>query len=550
MSSRQPGPTTVTIDNFDDVPTLDPHRGFDTASRHPILNLYDGLLALDDRRQFQPCLAAALPTEAARGTEWEVIIPVRDDVTFHDGRPLTVDDVVYSLRRTAITADGPASLWADALLGAPLPALTGAAAHAMVSRITACVDGVRLRLPSPYGPLAALLVQWALVVQREWCVRHGEWDGDPTSLPRHLRPDRTALDDRAMGTGPYRLDGWDRAGRRLTFHRATPDGTGPDRVVLRAVDDRMVREQELLEGACDFSVCQPESRTRLGDLDGVVLEKLPQEWSINPLGFLTQRLDPGCAAVGTGQWGPDGLPPDALTDIHLRRALSLCFDHARYVTEVLDGEALVHRPPFPAPALPAVTGVGPRFDLAEARTEFARAWQGRPAREGCRIVVYTHRANVSRERAAEFLAEGLAAVSRRIVVEVVPLEIGPLVELLYSGAAPVAWLGWASDFLHPYAFASALADPRAPLPAALGIDDPVLTGLVTAARNAPPDREAALYGQLADRVAEQALFLAPPGKVSYLTYQDRWAGVRLKNHVPNVLDFSSFQARNPTSGER
>ena len=32
-------------------------------------------------------------------------------------------------------------------------------------------------------------------------------------------------------------------------------------------------------------------------------------------------------------------------------------------------------------------------------------------------------------------------------------------------------------------------------------------------------------------------------EVSYLTYADRWQGVRLKNHVPNVLDFTSFRPR-------
>lgn len=536
----------VVIEVFDDTATLDPHRAFDTASRHPVLNVYDGLLELDLEKRLAPLLAASLPVARELHNEWEVVIPIRDDVAFHDGSRMTVDDVVYSLRRGVVTADAISALWSDVLLGAPRQRIDEESAREMVRRITPVADGVRLLLPAPFAPLDALLVQWSLVAPRTWCAALGEWEGDPANVISFLRPQSTALDTRVNGTGPYTLERWDRERRELAF-RSARRGDGPigqpERIVLRSVDDRQQRERELLDGRCDFSVCQPESRERLGEHDGIVLEKLPEEWSVTPLGFITQRLDSRCAAVGSGQWGQDGLPPDAFTDIHLRRTLALCFDYRRYVAEVLDGEGLPHPIPFPAPALPNVPALIPHTDLARARAEFAKAWDGAPAREGCRFTIYTHTANISRERAAEFLADGLRQVSDRVVVEIVPVDINTLVQLLYSSAAPVAWAGWATDFLHPYAFASTLLDPRAPLPAALGITDPALQDLVRRARVAVGTDEAAIYRQLAERAAEQALFVAPPGKVSYMTYSDRWQGVRLRHHVPNVLDFTTFRPR-------
>lgn len=539
--------SVVVIDAFDNVATLDPHKAFDTASRHPILNIYDGLLGFDQAGQAYPVLAEALPIIERRGHEWGVMIPVHTAVQFHDGSELTVEDVVYSLRRNMITADGPASLWSDPLLGRPLSKLSLAAAEEMVRRIDVSADGVLMRLPRPFRPLEALLVQWSLVVSRAWCAARSEWDGDPASVSRFLRRQATALDTEANGTGLYRLGKWDRQRRELRFHRTAGVPEESDAfaqtVVLRSVDDRMVRERELLDGHCDFSVCQPESRARLGEHNGVVLEKLPDEWSINPLGFITQRLDPECYAVGNGTWGPDGLPPNAFSDVHMRRMLMLCFDHERYTAQVLDGEGIAHLAPFPAPALPEVTAPRLAVDIDAARAEFAKAWDGRAAKEGCRITIYTHAANVSREKAAEFLAEGLNAVSHRIKVEIVALDITSLGQMIYASECPVAWGGWASDFLHPYAFASALADPGAMLPTALGIDDPALATLMAAVREADPASEADIYTQMAYRAIEQALFLAPPGKVSYLTFSDRWHGVTLKNHVPNVLDFGSFRHR-------
>ncbi len=544
-----PHPTaaSLVIDVFDDPLTLDPHKAFDTSSRHPVLNVYDGLLGLDEDRQLYPLLAAALPSTRERNGRWEVSVPIRQGHRFHDGAPLGVEDVVYSLRRMVITAEGPAALWAEALLGAPLTRLSAPAAEEMARRIAPTSDGVLLRLPAPYRPLDVLLVQWSLAVNRVWCAERGEWDGDLVSVARFVDRGATALDDHANGTGPYVLEAWDRDRRQLRFRRfhpaASAGGGHAATVVLRSVDDRKVRERELLAGECDFSVCQPESRRRLGSLAGVTLEKLSDEWSINPLGFITQRLDPSCAAVGSGAFGPDGLPPDAFADVHLRRMLAFCFDHRAYVDDVLDGEAIAHLPPFPGPALPGVEPPPPVFDLEAARREFRCAGDGAAARAGCRIVIYTHAANISRVRAAEYLARGLSAVSGRIVVEIEAVDFLTLCRMLYAGQCPVAWAGWAGDFLHPFAFASALLDPRAPLPTALGIDDPTLVDLVSAARHAEPEAEGAVYRHLARYTADQALFLAPPGKLSYMTYADRWCGVRLKHHVPNVLDFASFRPR-------
>ena len=542
-----PPPASLVIDIFDDPVTLDPHKAFETSSRHPVLNVYDGLLGLDEDRRLYPVLAAALPSTRERNGEWVVSVPIRPGLRFHDGAGLDVEDVVYSLRRMVITAEGPAALWAEALLGAPLARLSAPAAGEMARRIAPGGDGVLLRLPAPYGPLGALLVQWSLVVSRAWCAERGEWDGDLASVSRFVDRGATALDDQTNGTGPYVLEAWDRHRRELRLRRFGPvasPGDGPAAtVVLRSVDDRKVRERELLAGECDFSVCQPESRRRLGSLAGVTLEKLPDEWSINPLGFITQRLDPGCPAVGTGAYGPDGLPPGAFADVHLRRMLNLCFDHRAYVDDVLDGEALVHLPPFPRPALPGVEPPPAVFDLEAARREFRCAADGVAARAGCRIVIYTHAANISRVRAAEYLARGLSGVSDRIVVEIEAVDFSTLCRMLYAGQCPVAWAGWAGDFLHPFGFASALLDPRAPLPAVLGIDDPKLVELVTEARRAEPGAEEAVYLRLARYAAHEALFLAPPGKVSYMTYADRWWGVRLKHHVPNVLDFASFRPR-------
>lgn len=63
--------------------------------------LYNGLYGYDERLRPVRVLARELPTVSADGLTWTV--ELRDDVEFHDGSPLTADDVVqtYELARSA-----------------------------------------------------------------------------------------------------------------------------------------------------------------------------------------------------------------------------------------------------------------------------------------------------------------------------------------------------------------------------------------------------------------------------------------------------------------
>jgi ABC-type transport system substrate-binding protein len=56
--------------------------------------LYNGLYRIDDTLNVVPDIAAALPETSADGLTWTV--KLRDDVKFHDGTPVTADDVKFT----------------------------------------------------------------------------------------------------------------------------------------------------------------------------------------------------------------------------------------------------------------------------------------------------------------------------------------------------------------------------------------------------------------------------------------------------------------------
>ena len=78
--------------------TLDPHKGVTDLDISRIQTLYEPLVALDDQGQtVQYLLAEEITAQNGSLTDW--VVKLRDGVTFHDGKPLTADDVVFSINR-------------------------------------------------------------------------------------------------------------------------------------------------------------------------------------------------------------------------------------------------------------------------------------------------------------------------------------------------------------------------------------------------------------------------------------------------------------------
>jgi peptide/nickel transport system substrate-binding protein len=76
--------------------TLDAHKGVELADYSRIRQLYDCLADHDHHFNLVPSLG----TEYIASSDGrEMIVKIRPDVTFHNGKPLTADDVVFSYRR-------------------------------------------------------------------------------------------------------------------------------------------------------------------------------------------------------------------------------------------------------------------------------------------------------------------------------------------------------------------------------------------------------------------------------------------------------------------
>ena len=77
--------------------TVDPHRGLTYQDSSRLQSLYSPLVQLDANANLEWMLAESITPANSTFTEWE--IRLKQGVTFHDGKPLTSDDVIFTLNR-------------------------------------------------------------------------------------------------------------------------------------------------------------------------------------------------------------------------------------------------------------------------------------------------------------------------------------------------------------------------------------------------------------------------------------------------------------------
>ncbi len=89
---------TLTVGIGSEPETLDPHKTRAGTDNYVLMNLYETLLSYNPDGELEGAIA----------DEWEMsddgltyTFHIRDGVTFHNGQPLTADDVVFSLQRYA-----------------------------------------------------------------------------------------------------------------------------------------------------------------------------------------------------------------------------------------------------------------------------------------------------------------------------------------------------------------------------------------------------------------------------------------------------------------
>ena len=379
------------------IDTVDPGGAYTFGAMQLLSAIGDTLYAINTAGQLEPRLAVGLPKLSADGLKAQV--QLRQGVRFHDGTPFNAAAMVFSLER--FLAIGKLSY----LLGDRVSAARAVGPYT-----------IELTLKRPFSPLAELLSAVNLT---------------PLSPSAYKNHRNRFLNDRFVGTGPYRLSFFTGQQQRLEpfaeYWGAKPANGGIDLVSLS--------NSTALYGALQS-----------GEVDVLLSTSL----EIDQQAALQRQAAAGSLREGSGPALEIGYltlltdqPP--LNDPRLRQAVAYSLDRNTISRRVTLGL----RPPLRDLVPPSLKGSDPQawpsYNPAKARQLYRQAGYC----QGKRLALpLTFRSNIPADRmfALTWQAQLQQDLGDCVELEVTGMEATTAYRQLGEGAFPLILLEWMGDF--------------------------------------------------------------------------------------------------------
>ncbi len=366
------------------VDASDPHQNY-TPNRNVQVHVYEPLVLQDEFMRLLP--GAASDWRAVDATTWEFTL--REGLTFHDGTPVTADDVVFSLQRAR--------------------GITGLRTYIAQTRSveSAAVKDARTVIIRTIGSAPLLPAQMAVIAIVSRRLAEGATDAD-------FNGGRAAV-----GTGPYR---WVRfsPGQEVVLERAERHWRPQEpwqRVSFRFIPNDSARVAALLAGDVDVIDNVPASLyARVRDSERTQLITTPGLFTLYM--YLDHFRDRSLFATGA-----DGQPLDRspIRDPRVRQAMNLAINRVALAERAMEGSA---------DAIGQFAGRGfighdeslqpPRLDVAQARRLLAEA--GYP--NGFNLTIQcTNDRFPGDSRTCQAVGQMLTAIGIRTTVDTMPASV-------------------------------------------------------------------------------------------------------------------------------
>ncbi len=466
-------PDTLVYQGPGDIETLDPAWEYDNYSAGVVVwNIYETLIFFRGGRTdlYDPILATEVPSLQNGGISADgrtFTFKIRQGVKFHDGTPMTADDVKYSLLRIMLTDRdaGPSWLLLAPILGFNVQSTRDDKGNLIPDifdranrAIQAQGNNVVITLAKPYAGFLSILASWSPVVSQRFVAANGGWDGQKATMPKYNnlpKPDQMTLFDKANGTGPFKLERWDRGTKIVSLIRNDDYWRAPAklrRVVFQSVDEFGPRRLALQNGDADMiELGTLVNLPAVQGLPGVrIVEDLPQ-LGTNPSLFMTYSVDPeGNADIGSGKLDGNGIPPNFFSDIHVRRAFAYLVDRQTYIDQAYRGKGRVANGPIPFGML----GYAPRgkwYEVSKdkAIAEFKEAWGGQVWDKGFKFTLSFNTGNIARQTLTQMVKEAVEGLNPKFKVDTRGITWSTYLQLQAKKKLPMFSIGWGADYPDP-----------------------------------------------------------------------------------------------------
>lgn len=398
----------------DEPKSLDPAIGYDVPSWSLAHLVFEGLVTYGFQNEIRPALATKWSHDAH--TRWTFTL--RENAVFHDGRPVTVRDVIASFERLLDPATkSPGAAFYRNIVGAD-DRLAGRAAG--VRGITSPGAGqLRIELNSP-DPifLQRLAMPFASVVP-----------AGVTSADLARKP---------VGSGPFAFDSW-KSGQRLSFKR-NPHAVAPfkqegvqaiERVDLQLGINESLEVLKFERGELDL----------IGALRNIPAADFSRLAARPPAG--SRMLKAPDAAVHYVTINT-GVKPFDQRDV--RRAVAQAINKAKIV-QLVNGRGTAAATFLP----PHLPGYNPRFKGLRYDPQAAKAQLSRAGFSAGFDVTYACVANDTQRKIAQAIQQDLKQVGIRVTIK--PMAFPTYLQAKSTrGQVAIGSGNWSQDYPDPSNF--------------------------------------------------------------------------------------------------
>lgn len=447
-----------------DAVALDPLRINDTLTMSILSNVYEPLVRMTNDSQIVPALA----------TKWEIsddgleyVFIIRTDATFHNGDPITVEDVKYSLEAAVESSyTGPYMNFID--------------------KVEVLDDEtVKVTLRYAYAPFLALCTTYSQIVKESFYEDGG-----------------TMMSKEPIGSGPYKFVSWAQ-GDKIVFEAYDEYYAGAPAIknlTYKIIANSTTAAIALETGDIDVS-------QNVGSADIAALEKKEG---------ITLLKDPSSAFYFVGL----NTKVKELSDVRVRQAIAKCINKENMVIGALDGYGVVTNT-FIAEGLP---GYDPDFNPLPYDVEAAKklmAEAGYP--NGFDLTISIPE---SRSANAQILKSDLAQIG--INLEIGILETGAFWDALENLDYEMMIMGWSYVVMDPDVGYYSLYKKDDMSGNYTGFGNAEIDGLLQKGRECSDEAERAkIYAELEEKVMTQAPYVPLYWRMDAIAFNSNLIGIEI-----------------------
>lgn len=330
-----------------------------------------------------------------------------------------------------------------------------------------------------------------------------------------------------MGTGPFRLERWDRKVKEFVLTRHDNYWRGPAKlrnVVIKGVNEFGTRKLMLQAGDADAIYADRPLLTQLQGIPGVqIIDDLPT-MEMNPVVFFTYKINPaGNGFLGSGRLDGGGIPDDFFADKDVRKGFAYAFDYKNFISDVMRGKGVQATGPIPD----NLTGHNPKgktyqLDLKQSQEHFKKAFNGRLWQTGFKFTIVYNSGNLSRQTVCQILKRNVESLNPKFKIDVRAVEWPTFLDAYRSSKLPIFVMGWNADYPDPHNFAFPMLHSKGDYPMTQKFQNPEFDRLIEEAnQETSPGKRAAIYEKLQDLAYEETPQLYIVDTVRYRT-QRSW----------------------------